>query len=103
MSESGVDAVSLDSPTAGVDLPAVAKSLATQAVIVGNINPTGTLLNGRPAQVEAETTELMKQMDFYPNFVLSTGCDMPQETPLENIHAFMRAGRRYRMKGKRCQ
>ena len=103
MSESGVDAVSLDSPAAGVDLPAVAKSLATQAVIVGNINPTGTLLNGRPAQVEAETTELMKQMDFYPNFVLSTGCDMPQETPLENIHAFMRAGRRYRMKGKRCQ
>ena len=53
--------------------------------------------------MEAETTELMKQMEFYPNFVLSTGCDMPQETPLENIHAFMRAGRRYRMKGKHCE
>ena len=48
--------------------------------------------------VEAEASELLKRMAPYPNFVLSTGCDMPQETPLENIHAFMRAGRRYRAK-----
>lgn len=99
MAESGVDAVSLDSPAAGVDLPAVAKSLSPDVVIVGNINPTGTILTGRPVEVELETTELLNRMAPYPNFVLSTGCDLPQETPIENIHAFMRAGRRYRMKG----
>ncbi len=100
MAESGVDAVSLDSPAAGVDLPAVAESLAPEVIMVGNVNPTGTLLSGRPVDVEAETTDLLRRMDAYPNFVLSTGCDLPQETPLENIHAFMRAGRRHRMKGR---
>ncbi len=102
MAESGVDGVSLDSPAAGVDLPAVAKSLPPEVVIMGNVNPTGALLHGRPAEVELETTELLRRMAPYPNFVLSSGCDLPQETPLENIHAFMRAGRRYRMKGTRC-
>jgi len=98
MAESGVDAVSLDSPAAGVDLPAAAKSLPSEIVIMGNVNPTGALLSGRPAEVEAEATELLRRMDPYPNFVLSTGCDLPQETPIENIQAFMRAGRSYRMK-----
>jgi len=94
MAESGVDAVSLDSPEAGVDLPAVAADLSPDVLILGNINPTGSLLHGTPADVESEVTDLLKRMAPYPNFILSTGCDLPQETPLENIHAFMRAGRR---------
>lgn len=97
MVESGVDAVSLDSPEAGVDLPAVARDLPPEVVVIGNINPTGVLLGGRPTDVEAEVTQLLTSMAPFPNFVLSTGCDLPQETPLENIHAFMRAARRYRI------
>jgi uroporphyrinogen decarboxylase len=96
MAEAGVDAVSLDSPEAGVDLLKVARSLPSDVVIMGNINPTGRLLNGRPTDVEEEVLALLRTMSPHPNFVLSTGCDLPQETPLENIHAFMRAGRRYR-------
>lgn len=97
MAESGVDAVSLDSPAAGVDLPFVAEHLRPGIVVMGNISPTGTILSGRPKDVETETTDLLRRMDSCRDFVLSTGCDLPQETPLENIHAFMRAGRRYRM------
>jgi len=96
MAEAGVDAVSLDSPEAGVNLSEVARTLPSDVVVMGNINPTGRLLNGRPTDVEAEVSVLLKEMRPYPNFVLSTGCDLPQETPLENIHAFMRSGRRYR-------
>ena len=95
MVEAGIDAISLDSPDAGVDLPAVARTLSSDVVIMGNINPTGALLNGSPKDVEAEVDDLLKRMSPYPNFVLSTGCDLPQETPLENIHAFIQAGRRY--------
>jgi len=97
MAESGVNAISLDSPEAGVNLPAVAERLSSDLVIMGNINPTGRMLTGRPHQVEEEVKGLLKQMSRFPNFVLSTGCDLPQETPLENIHAFMRAGRLYRL------
>lgn len=96
MAEAGVDAVSLDSPEAGVDLVKVARTLPSNVVIMGNINPTGRLLKGSPGEVAEEVDALLKAMEPYPNFVLCTGCDLPQETPLENIHAFMQAGRRYR-------
>jgi len=98
MVESGVDAISLDAPAAGVDLPAVAKRLAPEVIIIGNINPTGAVLHGSRDEVKAEVTELMENMDPYPNFILSTGCDLPQETPIANIQAFMTAGRNYRIK-----
>ncbi len=93
MAASGVNAISLDSPEAGVDLAQVALRVPSEVVIMGNINPTGKMLTGRPAQVEAEVKTLLNQMRPFPNFVLSTGCDLPQETPLENIHAFLRAAR----------
>jgi uroporphyrinogen decarboxylase len=99
MVQSGVDALSLDSPETGVNLPEVAELVSQDTVIIGNISPTGVLLNGRPEDVEKEVTELLKSMENYPNFVLSTGCDLPQETPLENIDAFMRTGRNYSLNG----
>jgi len=42
--------------------------------------------------------ELMDAMKPYPNFILSTGCDLPQEIPVDNIEAFMKAGREYEVK-----
>ncbi|MBN1557730.1 MAG: uroporphyrinogen decarboxylase family protein [Lentisphaerae bacterium] len=98
MVDAGVNAVSLDSAEAGVDLPAVAGNVPEHVVVMGNINPTGAILTGKPPDVEGRVSDLLKRMAPYPNFVLSTGCDLPQETPLENIHAFMRAGRRYRLR-----
>ncbi len=97
MVESGVTALSLDSEAIGVDLPAVAKKLPPDVIIMGNVNPTGVILNGSPRDVEAEVSDLLQRMASYPNFILSTGCDLPQDVPLENIDAFMRAGRHYRM------
>jgi uroporphyrinogen decarboxylase len=98
MIESQVDAISLDSPEAGVILPEVAKNMKTNTIIIGNINPAGTILTGSPQQVKEEVNELLHSMDFYPNFVLSTGCDLPQEVPFENIEAFMETGRQYRIR-----
>jgi uroporphyrinogen decarboxylase len=97
MVESGVDAVSLDSTGAGVVLPEVAKMIKNDTIIIGNICPTGALLNGSPIDVKNEVTDLLKSMNNCPNFVLSTGCDLPQEVPFDNIEAFMETGRQYRV------
>lgn len=101
MVDSQVDAISLDSPAAGVDLPAVADRVNGEVIVFGNINPTGLMLNSTPEAVENEVMQLLKAMEPYSNFVLSTGCDLPQETPFENISAFMNTGRGYRI-GKRA-
>jgi len=97
MCESGVDALSLDSREAGVNLPDVLKMINKNIVIIGNISPIGSILKSEEKNVREEVIDLLKSMEPYPNFILSTGCDLPQLTPLENIHAFMEAGRNYRI------
>ena len=95
MVNSGVSALSLDSAAAGVDLPAIARRISQNVILIGNISPVGSLLHGTPADVQRDVLFLLKQMDLYSNFILSTGCDLPQEIPLENLDAFMRTGRDY--------
>jgi len=41
--------------------------------------------------------DFLERMTPYPHLILSTGCDLPRETPLENIRAFMETGRNFRM------
>jgi len=92
---SGVNGMSLDSKEAGIDLLEVAKKVPENVVIMGNVNPTKTMLYGTTEDVQKEVTEIMDLMKGYPNFILSTGCDLPQETPEENIEIFMRTAREY--------
>ena len=96
MAHAGVQGVSLDSHDTGVDLPAVAERLPEDVVVIGNISPTATMRSGTPREVRREVEALLGQMRPYPRFVLSTGCDLPQETPIENIRAFMEAGRAWK-------
>lgn len=97
MVEANVDALSLDSPEFGVSLPEVIKIIPQDLILIGNISPTRTILREKPNDVTKEVNDLLTAMNPYPNFILSTGCDLPQETPLENIHAFMNAGRNFRI------
>lgn len=60
-------------------------------LVMGNIDPSGVFLNGTPESVRQETLSLLKDCAAHPNFVISSGCDIPPETPWENIHAFFDA------------
>ncbi len=93
MAESGVNGLSLDSKEVGVELEKVAEKVPENITVIGNISPVGNMLNGTSEDVKRDVFELLTKMDRYPNFILSTGCDLPQETPIKNIHAFMKAGR----------
>ncbi len=90
MCESGAQGISLDSV---VDLPKIAEKVPENVVIIGNIHPTEVMVNGSPSLVRQETQKLVESMKKYPNFIVSTGCDLPPETPAANIHAFMESAR----------
>jgi len=96
MAEAGIDGISLDSRQVGIDLAESARRVGKKIVVIGNINPTGAMLRGSASKVKDEVTALLEEMREFPNFILSTGCDLPQETPAENIEAFMEAGRSWR-------
>jgi uroporphyrinogen decarboxylase len=97
MVKSGVNGLSLDSDDVGVRFDVLAKRLPPDIVLIGNINPASTMLFGKPQDITRAVYTLLDKMKPYPNFILSTGCDLPQETPEENIRAFMDAGRKYKM------
>ena len=64
-------------------------------VVMGNIDPAGVLRMGTPERVKEETLGLLARCSGYPNFVLSSGCDIPPMTPWENIDAFFAAGNEF--------
>ena len=91
MCATGACALSLDSP---VDFPTAASRVDPEVILIGNIDPVGVMVQQSPHDVACATRELLDSMTRYDNFVLSTGCDLPYETPHANIDAFMDEGRR---------
>lgn len=57
-------------------------------VLMGNLNPTEIFLRGTPEKVREATINLLKQMVQCNRFVISSGCDIPPGTPIENLKAF---------------
>ena len=64
-------------------------------LIMGNVDPAGQLRNGTPASVREATLSVMEACCGSPNFVISTGCDIPPLSPWENIDAFFAAAREF--------
>ncbi len=64
----------------------------TKKVIIGNVNPVMVASRGG-GEIGSAVRRLQALMGGIDDFVLSTGCDLPPETPLENVSAFMQAAR----------
>ena len=60
-------------------------------ILMGNVDPAGQIKNGTPETVKQATKEIMSTCCSYSNFVISSGCDIPPESPWENIDAFFTA------------
>ena len=73
----------------------ILEKVPADVVAMGNIDPVGVLRMGTPESVREATTELLEKCSTYPNFVLSSGCDMPPKTPWENIDAFFAAAEKF--------
>ena len=76
-----------------IDIEEALKVIPADRLVIGNIDPAGTLRNGTPDQIRRETTELLTRCSKYPNFVIASGCDIPPATPMENLEAFFEAVR----------
>jgi MtaA/CmuA family methyltransferase len=87
----GAQALSLDSK---VDLTYTMEIVPDDVVIIGNIDPV-MMSKADPARVRRETEHLLQKTQNRPNFVLSTGCLLPPNTPVANIDAFMSTARTF--------
>jgi uroporphyrinogen decarboxylase len=65
--------------------------IPTDRLVFGNIDPSGLFRIGTRKYMEERVNELLDEVGDYRNFVLSSGCDIPPGTPLDNIGAFFDA------------
>lgn len=66
----------------------VIRDVPPTALAMGNLDPVSLFKDGTTEQMREATLNLLDKMRSYPNFVLSSGCDTPPHTPIENINAF---------------
>lgn len=74
-----------------IDIEEALKALPPDCMVMGNIDPAGSIRQGTPDGIKAETKALLERCGSYPNFVIASGCDIPPETSLENIQSFFDA------------
>jgi len=74
-----------------VKMENILPQIPSDRLVYGNIDPAGILKNGSAEMVKSKTLELLQKTSSWPNFILSSGCDIPPGTPLSNIDAFFQA------------
>ena len=74
-----------------IDIAEMLKIFPEKDIIMGNIDPAGQFRNGTPDSIREATLELLKKCHKHPNFVISSGCDIPPMSSWNNIDAFFNA------------
>jgi len=76
-----------------VDLKTMLEKMPADRPVCGNISPVDHFAGGTPEEMYAAVTALIAACDGHPNFVLSSGCDIPPTAKWDNIDAFFKAAR----------
>lgn len=69
----------------------VLSQMPPDTLTMGNVDPVSAFCNGTPEKVREDTLAVMEACCKYPNFLVSSGCDIPPASPWENIDAFFGA------------
>ncbi|NPV07995.1 MAG: hypothetical protein HPY83_08540 [Anaerolineae bacterium] len=89
-----IKALMVEEPKKGfnVDVVEIKRQVGDSLCLVGNVDSVEVMLRGRPADVEQA---VRAQLPAAKNggFIMSTGSPLTVDTPVENVHTFMRAAR----------
>jgi uroporphyrinogen decarboxylase len=71
-----------------MDVVTALAQVPDDTVICGNLDPAEIFVNGTVAELRLKTQKLLDATAQYRNFVLSSGCDIPAQAPMQNLWAF---------------
>lgn len=83
--DSGVSIMHFGEP---MDIPLSLSKVPPDRIISGNLDPAKVFLLGSHALMENSTKELLSRAANYPNFLISPGCDLPADIPIEKLELF---------------
>jgi len=89
MAETGADLLSIDR----IEMADAVAGAGERCRVIGNYDTSAILLSD-PKSIEREVAEMTTAGKKCPKgFVAATGCEVPVDTPTDNVRAFVRAAR----------
>ena len=77
-----------------VNMKEILASFPEDRLAMGNLSPSAALNGCGPDGVRAAVGSLLEECGAHGNFLISSGCDVPPNTPFENLDAFFAAALR---------
>lgn len=71
-----------------VSMADILPQMPADVLVMGNVDPVSQFRSGTVEGIRADTRRILEACHSYPNFIISSGCDIPPVTPWENIDAF---------------
>ncbi len=79
------------------DIGEARRVMGDKLTVIGNLDPTGVLLQGNPDLVKQKAEECIeKAASPEGGFILGSGCEVPIHTPHENIRAMIETAHAHR-------
>jgi len=78
---------------APMDLAEALAAAGDRTRVFGNLDPARVFVAGNPDTVRTAARDCRSRFGNDPRFVLSSGCDLPWATPMENLAAFFEVAR----------
>jgi len=72
----------------GANMVEILKKMPKDVMILGNISPSSVFKADSSKQMAVSTQNLLVQCMTCDNFLISSGCDIPADTSIENIDTF---------------
>jgi uroporphyrinogen decarboxylase len=90
MRDTGAGVLSFDFK---VDIGRARKTVAGKCAFAGNLDPVRVMLQATPEEVRRLGRESIFAHGGDHNYILMPGCDIPGQTPVENVRALLAAAR----------
>ena len=74
-----------------INMSDIMDKIPADRLAMGNVDPAGQFRNGTVESIKESTKSVLEANSKYPNFVISSGCDIPPLSKWENIDAFFEA------------
>lgn len=74
-----------------VDMAEILEKSPANILCMGNISPAQQFRGGTPESIRKDTLDVMGKCCSHPNFIISSGCDIPPMSSWDNIDAFFAA------------
>lgn len=87
-----IDILNLDSL---IDFAQAREFFGDKFVLKGNLNPISEMMDASPEIIRAASQRSFAQAGQHGKFILSPGCELPPQTPPENLEALVESARMF--------